>query len=1032
MMTTNDSAIRMGSPICDKLTGVSDQEAVVNVNHPQLPSMISLAKLRLSFLMKCRPLKRPPVTLRVKSNKTQMVNELNNYTKVCSKAESELLETEISVKKKNIKNLIKLRKLSDPKQLEPLDLSKIQSTQSNLAKRLNTLKSESLSKWSEWPDKLVNNFVKPVQKSVPKSDPNHLSQKRLRNRKKRHRKSLKKFQQIVENAKNSGVVRNLSDNDIPDEVFALLSRRKGFVPTPKCDFGTIRRDASEAIGKLCSKTLSKLKVDDEEQDQTDEGSNADESVEGIEILSPETPFPNDLKRKRVKSAESTGDPVVDQLATDVKTKIDSVDIVYEMNNLSKSELKALKWLTEKIDIGELVLVEADKGGALIIAKPDYIRGLTEDKLHNVEYYQNMGAEYPYLSVHKSMLEIWRKGERDGVVDRDTVHDVVGITEKGNQSTSPVYKPGEPYFYALLKIHKLEPSQIVPNAKIPVRLVANLANSATARSDKYINWRFLKPLQDKFCPNLVQDSTQWLLWLEERDNLIERGVGTKGFSWDFVALYDNLHPDLVITALKHAIEQTDCNWTQGEIDWLIDLVEISIRNAYARYGKNWFKILKGIATGGNISVTLANITVAYCLDLVFKQLGGPPSDLIGYRTFVDDIGGLWKGTADDFVVFSERVNQLLFELSGLSIKDPSQKKWDINDGDTFTVFLDVKFRFDPVNGLVTDVNIKKTDARAYLNFDSYHPQHMFPSIVYSQMLRYRRIINSESVLKLRLEELSKYFLMSGYPKKMVHSVMTDVLGRKRSLQYKKKNNLPPFQVTWVTTYTPASKVIQDIVNSTNDALKLSKTWENDRKPVGIVHRRAPNLGSKLFKRRVLSLNGHESTSSTGSVRCTTAEVASKKRGPKCKTCGMMSNKSVIKSTANGKTFKTPPADCNSNNVIYLAECRLCGMQYTGRTVQLLRNRISGHRLWMNKAKSPKVEGKNDFINEDEAALSDHLKSVHNLSTSDDFDKNLEFTVIKFCDPRDLENSEFKSICDMKTSSPFGLNIAKPFGLGEKFL
>ena len=88
--------------------------------------------------------------------------------------------------------------------------------------------------------------------------------------------------------------------------------------------------------------------------------------------------------------------------------------------------------------------------------------------------------------------------------------------------------------------------------------------------------------------------------------------------------------------------------------------------------------------------------------------------------------------------------------------------------------------------------------------------------------------------------------------------------------------------------------------------------------------------------------------------------------------------------------------------------------------------------MNKAKSPKIECKNDFINEDEAALSDHLKTVHNLSTSDDFDKNLEFTVIKFCDPKDLENSEFKSICDIKTSTPFGLNIAKPFGIGEKFL
>ena len=75
---------------------------------------------------------------------------------------------------------------------------------------------------------------------------------------------------------------------------------------------------------------------------------------------------------------------------------------------------------------------------------------------------------------------------------------------------------------------------------------------------------------------------------------------------------------------------------------------------------------------------------------------------------------------------------------------------------------------------------------------------------------------------------------------------------------------------------------------------------------------------------------------------------------------------------------------------------------------------------------------NFRNEDEAALSEHLKSVHNLVTSDDFDKNYSFTVIRSCDPRDLENCEFKVIIDVKTMTPFGLNIAKPFGIGENLI
>ena len=155
--------------------------------------------------------------------------------------------------------------------------------------------------------------------------------------------------------------------------------------------------------------------------------------------------------------------------------------------------------------------------------------MTESKLLNKDYYENIGPENPYGDVHKSMINIWKRGEKEGVVEREIVKQVVGITDNGNQSTLSIYKPGEPYFYALLKIHKLELSQIVANANIPVRLVANLSNSATARSDKFINWRYLKPLQDKFCSNLVQDSTQWLMWLDSLDQNLKEKVGLKGFS-----------------------------------------------------------------------------------------------------------------------------------------------------------------------------------------------------------------------------------------------------------------------------------------------------------------------------------------------------------------------------------------------------------------------------------------------------------------------------------------------------------------------
>ena len=53
---------------------------------------------------------------------------------------------------------------------------------------------------------------------------------------------------------------------------------------------------------------------------------------------------------------------------------------------------------------------------------------------------------------------WRL--KKSIVDRNTAKEVMGITYKGNRSTASIYKPGEPYFYALLKVHKLNHSELL--------------------------------------------------------------------------------------------------------------------------------------------------------------------------------------------------------------------------------------------------------------------------------------------------------------------------------------------------------------------------------------------------------------------------------------------------------------------------------------------------------------------------------------------------------------------------------------------
>ena len=138
---------------------------------------------------------------------------------------------------------------------------------------------------------------------------------------------------------------------------------------------------------------------------------------------------------------------------------------------------------------------------------------------------------------------------------------------------------------------------------------------------------------------------------------------------------------------------------------------------------------------------------------------------------------------------------------------------------------------------------------------------------------------------------------------------------------------------------------------------------------------------------------------------------------------MSNKFLVKSSSNQKQFHTPYATCKTKLVVYLAECKQCDKQYVGRTVQQLGDRISGHRGWMNRNKPKYIDSK--FEDEEEAALAEHLRTVHGLSSSDNFISTYLFTVLRICQPNKIDNLEYEWISVMRTLTPFGLNIAKVY-------
>ena len=105
---------------------------------------------------------------------------------------------------------------------------------------------------------------------------------------------------------------------------------------------------------------------------------------------------------------------------------------------------------------------------------------------------------------------------------------------------------------------------------------------------------------------------------------------------------------------------------------------------------------------------------------------------------------------------------------------------IKDVGEYVPFLDIQYCFDIHGQLQTDLYVKPTDARSYLNFNSAHPRHTFSGIVYSQCLRLRRIINDQHRLARRLNELLAAFDKSGYPEELLMNIRNKVQRMERRL------------------------------------------------------------------------------------------------------------------------------------------------------------------------------------------------------------------------------------------------------------
>jgi hypothetical protein len=840
-------------------------------------------------------------------------------------------------------------------------------------KKLNFFKCQQSTKWVNWPNKKKSNKQKNIQKEKDRIQ--------------------KEAKELID----SKDVIVLTKDLVPDEAIVVLGKGLGFVKTPNTNLEMLRLDARLVTNRIALAS---------QQTQGDQPS--------IPTVDSKSKYAA-LHIKNYHAPKATTDPITNIAIERIEQSMNHVKPTkYSCkSNLTSLELKGYHWLKKKTSNLEIVVCEADKGGAKLIVPPELIEKKIIEKVENPNLYTSTDTD-PRPELYNELINIWTTGKIKKFVTEQMAQKVVGLTSNNNKSTSSHFTPGIPYFNPNLKIHKIENlDQLKPGVDPPARIITALQDGVTKRSDVYLADTVLKTLELNFCKDLLRDTTDSLIWLDNINNTEDPTLKKtlKCFTFDFKNLYDSISPTLAIEAIKFALDTCRPQWKQDYKDWILSLIKLSLKASIGKYKGKWFKPVNGIPTGGSISVQVANITVFYVLFHCLYSKNNLMENVYSIKRFIDDGAGIFQGSQRQFQSWKNNLTGALREYH-LTIEDSA---WQYAENGDLVHFLDIKFGFDYNGDVITDLYRKETDARSYLHFSSCHPNHIFSSIVYSQGIRIRRIVNDNYRLSQHLDELKIAFFKAKYPKKMVNNIIDKVKTLPRILQRRQPKPINDDNKIRVVSTFGADQPLTDILNTNSLILSSSKIFSKTKtdQPFQFIKKVAPSLKSTLVNSfRICVGSRFGKTTPCGKARC--------------QSCKLVSNKKYV--VLNNNKFLTAPGNCNSSIINYACICKYpsCSKPYIGKTVQPFNERINGHRNDYKKycKKQGDIGGSVDL---DRYAIGIHLYREHGLRDPELFNLYTEFSILENCSPKTLSNKEHLWIQKARSMFPEGLNLKSPYGL-----
>ena len=596
-----------------------------------------------------------------------------------------------------------------------------------------------------------------------------------------------------------------------------------------------------------------------------------------------------FRKKSTWCPDRNRDLILETYVHMLERKIFSHDLrIRCQRNMSKEEQEALENLRGYEDI---VIKQADKGSAVVVMDREKYVSEAMRQLNDKEVYIPLTKD-PTEEMIETINGRVNRLHRDGYIKDSTLQYLLINSDA---------RAGR--FYLLPKIHK---------KNCPGRPVISGCNTPTEKMSAFVDHQ-LKSLVPHI-PSYLKDTNDFLTKLKEMSRFPEGAILV---TIDVVGLYPNIPHNEGLEAIRKILNTR----TNPEIptDHIVDLVELVLKNNNFVFDGKHFLQRRGTAIGTRMAPAYANL---FMYDLESQLLDLAPVKPYLWLRYIDDIFMIWTNGVEQLQEFLNSINQY---------HDTIKFTWDwsrekIN-------YLDVQVINN--NGIIeTDLYTKPTDKHQYLFHTSCHPRGIKQGIPYAQALRLRRICSTSTTFEYRAEDLRKFLVHRGYQEKFVRDQIqrARVLDRNELLVPKRQtiNKRTPF----VVTYHPGLPNIGGILRELHPLLHMSERCKQAVRDVPMMaFRRPKSLRDHLVCATLRPLECNKE-GSRGTHNCASS---------RCEVCKYLTVGESFASHTTGTRYTiNHRLDCNSRNVVYLMNCKVCGLQYVGSTTTKFRLRFNNHK------------------------------------------------------------------------------------------